>query len=199
MIETILGVATGFLGNIITSFTNLKAQKIKNQHDIEMRQYDLKERKLEAELQVAVETARTEAAIEQAEANAYIESMRSANADVLTAEKLQVLSASGSKSGRFLAFIMGLVDAFRASIRPGLTVYLIALTTLLTIKAVQILDAKEPLLSAIQAREVFTQVSDVVVYLTVSVVTWWFGDRRTAKFLYRLNDGNIQDKEKRGY
>ncbi len=199
MIETILGVATGFLGNIITSFTNLKAQKIKNQHDIEMRQYDLKERKLEAELQVAVETARTEAAIEQAEANAYIESMRSANADVLTAEKLQVLSASGSKSGRFLAFIMGLVDAFRASIRPGLTVYLIALTTLLTIKAVQILDAKEPLLSAIQAREVFTQVSDVVIYLTVSVVTWWFGDRRTAKFLYRLNDGNIQDKEKRGY
>ena len=199
MIETILGVATGFLGNIITSFTNLKAQKIKNQHDIEMRQYDLKERKLEAELQVAVETARTEAAIEQAEANAYIESMRSANADVLTAEKLQVLSASGSKSGRFLAFIMGLVDAFRASIRPGLTVYLIALTTLLTIKAVQILDAKEPLLSAIQAREVFTQVSDVVVYLTVSVVTWWFGDRRTAKFLYRLDDGNIQDKEKRGY
>ncbi|MGE4568553.1 MAG: hypothetical protein AB7C90_05125, partial [Bacteroidales bacterium] len=186
-------------GNIITSFTNLKAQRLKNQHELQMREYDIKEREQEAKLQIAVETARSEAEIEKAEAAAYVESMRNANADTLTAEKLQILTSSAAgKPGKIIAFLMGMVDTFRASIRPGLTVYLVGLTTLLTFRAIQILQAKEALLSPDQARALFSEVSDVVIYLTVSVVTWWFGDRRTAKFLYRLNDGNVQDKEK-GY
>jgi hypothetical protein len=198
MIETILGVATGFLGNIITSFTNLKTQKLKNEHDLKMREFDIKEREQEAKLLIAVETTRTEAAIEQAEASAYLESLKGAQADVLTAEKLSLLTANGSKTGKLIAFLMGLVDTVRASIRPGLTMYLTALTTILTFKVIEIITAKEPLLSAEQARAMFTEISDVVIYLTVSVITWWFGDRRTAKFLYRLNDGNERDKEK-GY
>lgn len=196
MLETILGVATGFLGNIITGFTNLKTQRLKNQHELQMREYDIKEREQEAKLQIAVETARSEAEIEKAEAAAYVESMRNANADTLTAEKLQILtSAAAGKPGKLIAFLMGMVDTFRASIRPGLTVYLVGLTTVLTFKAIEILQAKEQLLSPEQARSLFSEVSDVVIYLTVSVVTWWFGDRRTAKFLYRLNDGNAQDKK----
>lgn len=194
MIETILGVATGFLGNIITSFTNLKTQKLKNEHDLKMRDYDLKEREAEAKYQLAIESAQLEGTIENAEAAAYLESLRGANNDILTAEKLGFLTKDSSKVGTILAFLMGLVDTFRASVRPGLTAYLTILTTILTFKAIDILSAKQPLLSALQAQELFTQVSDVVIYLTVSVVTWWFGDRRTAKFIYRLNDGNSRDK-----
>ncbi|KAF0198418.1 MAG: hypothetical protein FD166_1471 [Bacteroidetes bacterium] len=195
MIETVLGVATGFLGTILTSFTNLKTQKLKNEHELKMRNFDIQERKQEAELQIAVETARTEAAIDTAEAAAYTASLQTANLDVLTAEKLQVLSQTGGRAGKILSFLMGLVDTFRASIRPGLTVYLVVLTTILTFKAIEILSVKQSLLSPEQARELFNQVSDVIIYLTISVVTWWFGDRRTAKFLYRLNDGNVQDKK----
>ena len=40
---------------------------------------------------------------------------------------------------------------------------------------------------------IFDQVTSIIIYLTVSSVTWWFGDRRTAKFLMRLNDGNKKD------
>ena len=196
MLETILGVATGFLGNIITSFTNLKAQKIKNEHDLKMRDYDLKEREQEAKLQIAVQTAQTDLEIEKAEAAAYVESLKNANADLLTTEKLGVLSETKSGFiGKLLALLMGLVDTFRSFIRPGLTAYLVALTTVLTYQAIEILSAKESLLTAIQAQALFSQVSDIVIYLTVSCVTWWFGDRRTAKFIYRLNDGNFQDKK----
>ncbi len=196
MLETILGVATGFLGNIITGFTNLKAQKIKNEHDLKMRDYDLKEREQEAKLQIAVQTAQTDLEIEKAEAAAYVESLKNANADLLTTEKLGVLSETKSGFiGKFLALLMGLVDTFRSFIRPGLTAYLVALTTVLTYQAIEILSAKEPLLTALQAQALFSQVSDIVIYLTVSCVTWWFGDRRTAKFIYRLNDGNFQDKK----
>ncbi len=196
MLETILGVATGFLGNIITGFTNLKAQKLKNEQDLKMREYDLKEREQEAKLQIAVQTAQTDLEIEKAEAAAYVESLKNANADLLTTEKLGVLSETKSGFiGKFLALLMGLVDTFRSFIRPGLTAYLVALTTVLTYQAIEILSAKEPLLTAIQAQALFSQVSDIVIYLTVSCVTWWFGDRRTAKFIYRLNDGNFQDKK----
>jgi len=196
MLETILGVATGFLGNIITGFTNLKAQKLKNEQDLKMREYDLKEREQEAKLQIAVQTAQTDLEIEKAEAAAYVESLKNANADLLTSEKLGVLSETKSGFiGKFLALLMGLVDTFRSFIRPGLTAYLVALTTVLTYQAIEILSAKEPLLTAIQAQALFSQVSDIVIYLTVSCVTWWFGDRRTAKFIYRLNDGNFQDKK----
>ncbi len=195
MIETLLGVATGFLGNIITSFTNLKSQKLKNDHDLKMRDYDLKEREAEVKYQLSIESAHLESTIENSEAAAYIESMRGNNSDILTGEKLRYLTKDKSKFGKILTFIMGLVDAFRAAIRPGLTVYLIILTTVLTYEAIEILTAKHSLINAFQAQELFNRISDVVIYLTVSTVTWWFGDRRTAKFLYRLNDGNIQDKK----
>lgn len=197
ILESILGVVTGFAGNVITGVQNIRAQKLKNEHELKMREYDLKEREQEAKLQIAIEDAHTAAQIEQAEAQAYIASMQEANKDLLTSDKINALSAINNKGfiASSVTFIMGLVDAFRAFIRPGLTAYLVGLTTLITIKAVTLLQAKEPLISAMDARELFTQVTDIVIYLTVSCVTWWFGDRRTAKFMYRLNDGNVIDKK----
>ena len=47
-------------------------------------------------------------------------------------------------------------------------------------------------MSIAQATALFSQVIDIILYLTVSCVTWWFGDRRVAKFLMRLNDGNYK-------
>jgi hypothetical protein len=41
---------------------------------------------------------------------------------------------------------------------------------------------------------IFDQVTSIVIYLTVSCVTWWFGDRRVAKFLMRLRGGNLKSQ-----
>jgi hypothetical protein len=49
------------------------------------------------------------------------------------------------------------------------------------------------LLTADQAGAIFDQVTSIVIYLTVNCVTWWFGDRRVAKFLMRLKDGNLKN------
>lgn len=195
LIETIMGVVTGLAGNVLTTVSNMRTQKLKNEHDLKMREYDLKEREQEAKLQIAVDTAQAENEVEKMEAEAYIKSMEMANADILTDAKLQALTSGGSKVNKVLMFIMGLVDAFRASVRPGLTAYLVALTTVITFHSINILKAKGDLLTAVQAQEMFTNVTDIVIYLTVTCVTWWFGDRRVAKFAYRLNDGNKQDKQ----
>jgi len=194
LIETIMGVATGLIGNVVTSITNLKTQKLKNQHDLQMREYDIKEREQEGRIQIAVDSNRLEGELEKIEADAYLQSMKVGNETLLTDGKLEALSSDKNWLSRILALLMGLVDIFRASIRPGLTAYLVALTTLITMKSMDIISSKSELLTTLQAQEMFSNVSDIVIYLTVSCVTWWFGDRRTAKFAFRLNDGNKTDK-----
>lgn len=198
LIETILGVATGLIGNVVTSITNLKTQKLKNEQDIKMREFDIKERAQEATLQIAVDSNRLEGEMEKIEADAYLQSMKIGNETLLTETKLTALTADNNWLSRGLAFLMGLVDIFRSSVRPGLTAYLVVLTTLITMKSMEIISAKAALLSTAQAQEIFGNVTNIVIYLTVSCVTWWFGDRRTAKFAYRLNDGNKTD-DKSGF
>ena len=39
-------------------------------------------------------------------------------------------------------------------------------------------------------QQIYNEVTSIVVYLTVSCVTWWFGDRRMAKFLMHMNNKN---------
>ena len=194
LIETIMGVATGLIGNVVTSITNLKTQKLKNEHDLAMRKYDIEEREQEGRIQIAVDSNRLEGELEKIEADAYLQSMKVGNETLLTDGKLQALTTDKNWLSRILAFLMGLVDIFRSSVRPGLTAYLVALTTLITMKSMEIITSKAALLTTIQAQEMFSNVSDIVIYLTVSCVTWWFGDRRTAKFAFRLNDGNKTDK-----
>lgn len=199
MLEAILGVTTGFLGNLITSFTNLKTQKIKNEHELKMRDYDIQERKQEAEMQISVANAQLQGRIEETEAAAYAETLREANKPLLDQATLQNLTSANQPVwsriiSQVLVFIMGVVDAFRAVMRPGLTTYLTILTSIITFKAIDIISAKQALLSPLEAHSLFTQVTDIVIYLTVSCITWWFGDRRMAKFAMRLNDGNFRDK-----
>jgi hypothetical protein len=194
-LESLLGVGTGLIGTITTSFINLKTQKLSNEHQLLMRDKDIEERKQEATTQIAIDSQQISGAIDNLETQAYLESLKGANADLLTDAKLQALTADKHWTSKVLAFLMGLVDTFRASVRPLLTIYLVVLTTVITNKSIVIISSKSDLLTTAQAQDLFVQVTNIVLYLTVAVVTWWFGDRRTAKFLFRLNDGNkIDDK-----
>ncbi len=94
--------------------------------------------------------------------------------------------------GSILAFLFGLIDMLKAAMRPGLTAYLVALTSWITFISMDVLQKHGHLLTADQAGAIFDQVTSIVIYVTVICVTWWFGDRRVAKFLMRLKDGNLK-------
>lgn len=88
-----------------------------------------------------------------------------------------------------LVTVLGIVDIFRKSMRPALTGCFIGVTTWITHKAWIILKATNVganAMTASQADVIFTNVTNTVVYLTVSCVTWWFGNRRMAKFLMKM-------------
>jgi len=201
ILTTILGGLTGLLGNIVTGVMNYKTMKIKNEHEQKMVELETSAMKEEAKMQIAVTKAEIEGAVELADAQAYMESLRAGQKPMFSEKWIDKLFSVEGKFGRFfalpvgvlLAMAFGFVDWLRGFMRPAITVYLIGMTTVITYMAWNILQkfGMESITPA-EAVVIFTQVIDIVIYLTVSCVTWWFGDRRMAKFLTTLNKGKAE-------
>lgn len=194
VIEGLIGVVTGLVGNVVTSITNLKTQKLKNEHEEKV--IGLKTNALiaETDAKIRIAEAKIKGALEESEQKAYTTNIVEANKPLLERGVISKLFESKWTKwlGSLLTFMLGSTDVLKGAIRPLLTVYLVGLTSWLTYYSAGILTAKEGLLTPTEASAIFTEVTDIVIYLTVTVVTWWFADRRVAKFLYRLKDGNIK-------
>jgi len=193
--EGIAGVITGLVGTIATSWLNLKSQKEKNKHELSMVEVQTKAMIAEANANIRITEAEVAGEVERLEAQAYSESIEQGNKQALDNKTLERLFNSPwtMPFGVILAVLLGFVDFLKHLMRPALTGYLVVVASWLTFEATKIMQAKQDLLSASMATEIFTDMVNVIFYLTVSVVTWWFGDRRVAKFLYRLDDGNSRD------
>lgn len=195
-LETILGGLTGLFGSVVTSVTNYKTQKLKNDHDVVLAKIEIERMSKESEMMLAeiqanlqITQVQTEASIDLADAEVYKTGIQAASVKTLSDkvhEKLFSSGRAGVVAGVFIALMLGVVDFLRAVIRPGLTVYLVGLTSWLTVIAWRIIESHNSTISAAQAVLIFRDVSRIVIYLTVMAVTWWFGDRRTAKFLQDL-------------
>lgn len=72
-----------------------------------------------------------------------------------------------------------MADFLRNIVRPGLTVYLCVLTTLVYIEA-RGLVAKEDL-DATAALAQSARIVETILYLTTTCVLWWFGTRNRGK------------------
>lgn len=202
MISAILGLVTGLGGTLVTGWLNLKAQREKNAHEVSMIKAETEAMKAEAEMHIQVERERVHGEIEIADAAAYTESQKQGNKNLFSSKWVERLldNDAGFWKRLFggliafpLCFLFGLTDILKGLMRPVLTGYLVGVTTWITWMAWKIVQRYGQGMTAIVATEIFQEIVHVVVYLTVSCVTWWFGDRRTAKFLMRLNDGNRTD------
>jgi hypothetical protein len=195
IVEGILGVVSGLLGNAVTTFFNYKQQKLKNQHELNMVEAETKAMIAETEANIRVSEIELAQDMERADADIYQESQKQGHKTALESSLLEKLFESGwtKPFGVLLAFLLGLVDFLKHFMRPGLTAYFVVLSTWLTWQAIQIIQAKQDLIPIEMATQIFQDNMNVIFYLTVSAFTWWFGDRRVAKFLYRLNDGNLRN------
>lgn len=191
--ETLAGAITGLIGNGLTAWTNYKTQKLKNEQDAKM--YDFKLREIEARTNAVIRTteAKVTAEIEVADSDVYKESQVQGNKDKFSSSWISKLLDVEGRSryvtipiALFLITLLGMVDVLKGFMRPGLTLYLTIITSWLTYKAYDILRAAGPLLNSEQAFNLYNETTSIVIYLTVSCITWWFGDRRSAKFLMQM-------------
>ena len=207
MLSIILGGITGLLGPLITAFTNYKMQKLKNEaraqdreHEIRMVEAETTAMIAETEANIRVAEVKTEGELQLADAEAYQISQREAGKNLFGERYMDALLGHEGKlnfltvpAGLLLCLGFGFIDILKGFTRPALTFYLVGCTTWVTWMAWQIVQkASMSTLTPVDAFEIFWKVVSIVVYLTVSSVTWWFADRRMAKFLTRLDDGNLK-------
>ena len=190
------GGLTGLIGSALTSLTNYKMQKLKNDHDAKMAELDMQTIRLEAEMQVKVTQAETEGKIALADMEALKTSIAEAQKPLFQESYMNKLMKSPWTAwiGAILSFLFGLVEFLKHLARPALTYYLMGVSTWITIVAWQTLEKTTGTtpLTVTESYDLFDKIITIMIYLTVSCVSWWFADRRTAKFLMRLEDGNIK-------
>ncbi len=195
ILETILGGVTGLLGNVVTGILGYKTQKLKNDFELAMIRAESEAMRLEAQMHIQITKAEIEGAVEIADAQAYMISQREGSKPMFSEKWIDKLFSVEGKFGRFfaipaavlIAILFGFVDWLRGFMRPALTLYLTGVTSVLTYLAWDILQKHGlPAMTTAEAISTYTQVTSMVLYLTVSCVTWWFGDRRMSKFLTTL-------------
>ncbi len=155
----------------------------------------------ETEANIKITQVESEAAIELADSQAYLKSIELGNKNMFSQkwiDKLFMVTGwvrfIAIPVGVLIAFLFGMVDFLKAFTRPGITWLFTGATLFLAYTAYQVLGASGmSAMDTTAAMAILTHVMDIVLYLTVSCVTWWFGDRRIAKFLTRLNDGNKKE------
>ena len=165
------GGATGLLGVAFQRFADYKNRQLdlqlldkKNAQEIEMRKADAAIMAQEWAGRTKVAEVEAEAVVSAADAAAFAESFKTEPTSY----------SSGVKYTRGQAWMMVVLDALRGSVRPLLTVYLCAITTMVYLDAQKIMGS---VTTPDQAHETVKLIISTVLYLTTTCTLWWFGTR----------------------
>lgn len=166
------GGLTGLLGGVVDKVFTYKTKKLEIEQNRERFAHEVNMRKADAEIMAQEWTARTKVA----------EVEGAAKVDVADAA---AFSASFNEPERYAVnvtekqnWLMVGLDVCRGIVRPGLTLYLCVLTTLLYLKAHRLVPSEIP---ADQALSMVTEIQNTIMYLTTTCILWWFGTRNKAK------------------
>lgn len=189
------GGATGLLGLLLQKWSEHKKQ----QHDLEVLKVnhanaiELRKLDLEAQERIANRTAEAQERVAELEAlsretEAQERSFQASHeADKATYTPMAAVDRmAGSKSrwvrfvGGLVTLLLGLVDVLRGSIRPGVTIYVLVLLTLLVVWVQDMYARSQLVLTPAQTQELAMQIIGTVTYLCTTVTVWWFGIRGNA-------------------
>ena len=177
--SALTGGATGLIGTAISSFIDFKKQKEQFRHKEKIHQLELQMMEKEAELaikrthaeadaQIQVTEAVTEQKIAMGELEGWVESQRQGNKALLT-EK--------DKKPQWLIGVMGIVDVLRACIRPVLTIVGTIMLFVIYFKVDGLIGGMNIAFDSTQLYDLYKYLIYSFVYLTFTMVFWWFGTR----------------------
>ena len=192
--DIILGGLTGLIGSAVTSIFNFKTEKLRGEIKIKTIEAETSAMIEESKANIAITKATVEGEIEIADSNAFMESQKQGNKALFGNKWIdKLLEIEGG--WRFIAFpvavlvsfLFGFVDFLRGLMRPILTIYLVGLSTWITYKAYLLLSLTKSAMTSAEALSIFTDSTSIIIYLTVSCVTWWFGSRQMAKTIMHMD------------
>lgn len=169
------GGATGLLGVMIQRWADYKNRQLDIQIEREKRETEIAKRKADAEIMREEYAGRLKVAQEEGATARDVAETNAFNSTLLK-EPERYSNASSLTPG--MNWVLVILDAIRGSVRPLLTIYLCALTTYVWVQVRGELENQE--ISGDAALEVWRLVVGNILYLTTTVVLWWFGTRNKA-------------------
>lgn len=172
------GGVTGLLGVAFQRFFDFLKVKQEMQMKKQDQEHELALRRQDAELMAQEWAARTKVAEVEAAG-------REAAADAESFGKSFAMEPARYSEGVTLTPISGLMlviaDFLRGIVRPGLTIYLCVITTMVYLDSQAILKAYKLTLPVDQAVDLAKLIVSTILYLTTTCVLWWFGTRNKQK------------------
>lgn len=169
------GGATGILGVIAQRFADYKNRQLdiqleiaKFNHTVEVKKLDAEIMKQEYAARMEIAKVETEGASDVAASNAFAASYQ--------LEPKQYTSGALTAVQRWWFVIL---DFIRGVIRPGLTIYLCVIVTLIWLEVRALLG--ENALTKEQAFELVKYLVGTICYVWTTVTLWYFGTRNRAK------------------
>jgi hypothetical protein len=179
------GGATGILGIVAQRFADYKNKQLDMQLEGQRHANTVALRELDSRIMAQEAAAKIEVTtLEGENANALQELKNEgeiAKADGVAFTKSYELEPKLYNSGKLTTgqqWVMVILDAIRGSVRPLLTIYLCVLTTYIYFQAKGLLSQED--LDVDQAMELTKYVVHSILYLTTTIVLWWFGTRNKA-------------------
>lgn len=179
-----LGGIAGLAGAALQQYGKAKD----NAHELEMARlkFDqtlaLKKSDDEQELKRASLTAESQERIADMQAMSKADEARSGDLRASYDNDKATYSTPGAQEqSKYVRWLMGTVDAFRGFIRPGATVYALALNSLLILWARDMVQRSQVVLSQELAEKLFVEIVFSTTFLISTVVLWWFGSRPPSR------------------
>jgi hypothetical protein len=189
------GGATGLLGLLLQGWFKAKERaqdievlKLNHANALALRQQEaeneLKLAGLQAESAERLAELRAQAQADQSAGEDYRASLEHDKATHVPTATLEQLSKGGGW-GKFVAglvtLLLGLVDAVRGFVRPGVTVYTLGLQTMLLLWVNDMFARKLITLAQPEQQRLVMEVVTTTSFLVTTCVVWWFGARPPAR------------------
>lgn len=167
------GGLTGLIGGVTEKIFAYKAKKLELEQNKQKYAHEVNMKEADAKIMAQEWAARTKVA--DIEANAKIEE---ADAKAFSASFNEPVRYAKGKLTEKQNWMMVFLDVLRGIVRPALTIYLCAITTILYLKARLLVPDVVPV---DQALTMVDSITNTILYLTTTCVLWWFGTRNKAK------------------
>jgi hypothetical protein len=178
------GGATGLLGVVIQRFFDYKNRqadieviKLNHQNALELAALESERAKIRADADVSIAERDAIAREDEAAGRSLVASYEH--------DKATYLAAGAQKRkgwlGAAVVALMALVDFARGMLRPGLTMYLTVLVTIMFGRLMMMLETRGHVFDNGELLTLLAQIVATILYCFTTCVVWWFGGRPPKK------------------
>lgn len=207
-LDVLFGGVTGLLGNVFTTWFKYKNAKMEYEHEEKMVNLQTQAMIQKSQMEIKITETETEGEIRKEEEKSFQASQEHGSNKLFHEKWIDMIMAAGTGKwtgwifrlfGTLISAAFAFVDWLNGMMRPTLTIYLVGASSYITFLAWRIMETSGlQQISATQAVDIFQQVTSTMIYLAVSCVTWWMGDRTMSKYLQDRgnNKGNSKPVSK---